>query len=341
MRGAAVVVGVAVALLLTEAGMRLAGLGSPVDGTDVMQSYSPADIFRQHADPEVGIGLKPGYSGRQLYHRATDGTLVHEAVTNVTEEGYRRESTRTEGKLLLAVGDSTTFGVGVSDGESWPAALEETLDPSWRVRNAGVPGRNTAQEIAWLRTLGGTSAPSVVILAFYLNDLSVPIPLGGDVQPNRMPAPPWATREAGARRISRIYNLWWRSRERRTLARSIAGSTLNYIDEINRNATKDVFKVRFEQLRHACDRLRATPVVALLPVLDVSDPRAADPLFAKATEGAALAGVRLIHAEHALDDFDIPDRIVLPGERHASVKANARIAEVIRAGLGGILSPSK
>ena len=49
--------------------------------------------------------------------------------------------------------------------------------------------------------------------------------------------------------------------------------------------------------------------------------------LARADEDALA--LELLHAEHALDDFDIPERIVLPAERHASVKANARIAAVL------------
>ncbi|MDP2309566.1 MAG: GDSL-type esterase/lipase family protein [Pseudomonadota bacterium] len=325
--------GTVVALVVVELGMRLAGLGNPVDGTDVIQSYEPANVFEVDEDRGIGIRMRPGYAGKQVYRRATDGVIVHEAVTNVSPAGFRSESTRTFGKVILAVGDSTTFGVGVDDGESWPAALERTLSTSWRVLNAGTPGRNTSQETSWLRAHGAETNPAVVILAFYINDLMPPIPLSGDVQPNRMKAPPWASREAGLRRASRIYNLGWRTWERRALAAPAAGGGSSYEAELVKMARKEDLRAQFDHLMHACARLRAQPVLVLLPALDLSDPRVGAPVFVRAREAASAASLPFIDAEHALDDFDLPDRRVLPGEHHASVRANARIADVIREGL--------
>jgi lysophospholipase L1-like esterase len=325
------------ALALTEGALRALDMGSPVDGTDLVQRWVPPDIYVPDADPSVGHRLRVGYVGVQEYRSAADGSLLHAAPTRVDDAGFREEGGRREGRRIVAVGDSTTFGVGVADGESWPAALERQLPEGWRVTNAGVPGRNIAQEVAWLASWRPDTRPDIVLLAFYLNDLAPPVPVQGDIAAIHMAAPPWASREAGFRRTSRIYNLWCRSWERRKLARSLGGSAQKQVEESTSRASAADFRVRFEQLQHAAQTVGARPIVVLLPVLDVPDARAADPMFAMATEGAREARMPLIHAEHALDDMDIPDRVVLPGERHASPEGNARIAAVIREGLAGLV----
>ncbi len=316
-------------LLGAEVVLRVLGLGSPIDGNDVVQSWEPADIFQSDADPEIGFRLKQGYVGTQTYRGKLDGDVVLAPVTRVDADGFRLESTRTAGKLVLAVGDSTTFGVGVTDGQSWPGALERRLPTAFRVRNAGVPGRNLPQSQRWITTHAAAFSPAVVLLAFYLNDLLPAVDVAGDVSARTMPAPVWATREAGVRRWSRIVNLGWRSWERRRLARAVGGGTLEYIDEINRRARSEDIHRDFERFRRACHGMRAKGAIVLLPVLDVSDPRAADPILQLAAEVAGILDIPVIAAQHALDQMDIPDRIVLPAERHASAAGNEAIAAVI------------
>lgn len=329
LRLSAVVLSTALAILIGELGMRVAGLGDPVDGSDVIRAYAPADPFEPDADPEIGHRLRANYAGEQVYTSSTTGIVVHRATTHTDARGLRAESTRTEGRVVVAVGDSTTFGVGVADGESWPAALERRLATSWRVVNAGVPGRNTAQEVRWFGQEARSLHPDVAVLAFYINDLAPAIPVSGQLGDVVMPSPTWASREGGLRRISRIYNLGWRTYERRTLAAAVSGDGLSYVEALVQGGRVEDLYREFERFAKTCREVGARSAIALLPVLDVADPRAADPLLAKAEAAAVSLGVPVLHAEHSLDDFDIPERIVLPAERHASVKANARIAAVL------------
>ena len=46
-----------------------------------------------------------------------------------------------DNKVILAYGDSNTFGWGLDDHETWPARLDRLLAPSgYRVINGGLPG---------------------------------------------------------------------------------------------------------------------------------------------------------------------------------------------------------
>jgi hypothetical protein len=317
-----------VAVVLTELALRLTGVGDPVDGTDVLQRWVPGDLFVPVNDP-VGYQLRPDYVGVQRYTSHVTGEVVHEASARTNAQGLRAESSRTEGRVIVALGDSTTFGVGVSQGESWPAALEARLDTSWRVVNAGVPGWNEAQIVRWYDVHAAELRASVVVLAFYINDVEPPIPVGGEHLGHKMKAPPWSARETGLRRVSRIYNLGWRSYERRRLSRVVSGAGLTWVEHLVQGARIEDIQRGFETFSRAARRVGARPAVALLPVLDVADPSVAAPILERAATAAGRLRLPVLHVEHVLDDMDFADRVVLPAERHASPAGNARIGAAV------------
>lgn len=78
---------------------------------------------------------------------------------------------------ILVLGDSVTFGHGALYETSYPYLLEQQLrawrpEVKWEVWNLGVPGYNTAQELAQLRQVGDRYHPDLVVVGFYLNDFS-------------------------------------------------------------------------------------------------------------------------------------------------------------------------
>ena len=78
---------------------------------------------------------------------------------------------------ILVLGDSVTFGHGALYETSYPYLLEQRLrewrpDVKWEVWNLGVPGYNTAQELAYLEEVGGRYSPDLVIVGFFLNDFT-------------------------------------------------------------------------------------------------------------------------------------------------------------------------
>jgi lysophospholipase L1-like esterase len=97
----------------------------------------------------------------------------------VSREGLRETSSRAEADtsdslVILALGDSTTFGWGVRDEDSWPAQLERLLDaPGRRVRvlNAGVPSYTSSQVKLQLAELLERKRPDVILASVLWNDL--------------------------------------------------------------------------------------------------------------------------------------------------------------------------
>ena len=78
-------------------------------------------------------------------------------------------------RRILVLGDSVTFGWGVSQGETFSDRMEPLLSvetgKKWQVINAGVNGYNSKQEATYFRIEGMQYSPDIVILVYVDNDV--------------------------------------------------------------------------------------------------------------------------------------------------------------------------
>jgi hypothetical protein len=123
------------------------------------------------ADPDRGQRLAAGY----------DGWFAGVPV-RINRLGFRDpreyDVEKAPGTFrILVLGDSVTFGHGTTFDMTYPYLLEQRLkawrpDVKWEVWNLGVPGYNTRQELEYLRAVGPTYRPDLVIVGFFPNDFT-------------------------------------------------------------------------------------------------------------------------------------------------------------------------
>ena len=132
--------------------------------------------------PDPALGMR--YVPRAIYRFRHPEYKVEYAIN---EEGFRtaasgtpRPPTSGAGPKLLLLGDSFTFGQGVSFETTWGAVAESLLRSRGvraRTINAGVQGMDTRSELLLLRELGPRHRPDVVVVGFLINDLYTNVPL--------------------------------------------------------------------------------------------------------------------------------------------------------------------
>ncbi len=72
------------------------------------------------------------------------------------------------GSIVLAFGDSVTYGTGAGSGEDWPALLAGAT--GWHIVNAGIPGDTAAQGKERIGALLEEHRPAMVIVEMGGND---------------------------------------------------------------------------------------------------------------------------------------------------------------------------
>ena len=132
---------------------------------------------RPCADPRIRFENRPG--AVQTLRYVDRANNVRTEIVAVNAQGTRGEEVSFEkpaGTLRVVVlGDSQTFGAGVSANGTWPAVVEETLrratgDIRIEVMNCAVAGYDAEQSAAALETHWIGFDPDLVLLGYFVND---------------------------------------------------------------------------------------------------------------------------------------------------------------------------
>ncbi len=119
-------------------------------------------------DEELGWSMKPGYRGfawDKSYVTTNDLGLRSAEVPSSKGNEFR----------VLSLGESSTFGIGVADDQTYSARLEKILNGAGparpvRVINAGVSGYSSTQSLLYLERRGLALRPDMVLFYHEMND---------------------------------------------------------------------------------------------------------------------------------------------------------------------------
>ncbi len=131
----------------------------------------PKDLYI--GDPETGFVLNPGFS-------TVIENDIGRAEIRINSQSLREDrdyGEKSPGTFrILLVGDSQTFNGAVPLELTFGKQLEKHLNTRYdsiefEVLNAGVPGYNNGNQLAFLEKYGAALEPDMVILGFYHNDI--------------------------------------------------------------------------------------------------------------------------------------------------------------------------
>jgi lysophospholipase L1-like esterase len=188
--------GIVAGILLAEAGLRL--VAPQIPGEMVRRPHPPG-MYVSH--PVLGHRLAPGFEGR--FERSEEGISMDLQVNSLGIRGPEPRTQSPGGKRVLLLGDSFTFGWGLPFEESYGARLETILARDLGrpvdVIPMGTPGYDTETELSWLREIGWSLDPDLVVLQFCVsNDFSDNLLPNFEVRDGFLHRPNRKTATAGA-----------------------------------------------------------------------------------------------------------------------------------------------
>ncbi len=140
-----------------------------LSGTEVMlRLFHPQIVMfpRWEASPSYGVMLPRAVT---MVHQRPGVWKFHYTINEDGCRGTRVPNNATS-PVVVALGDSYTMGIGVNDGEEYPAILAKELGDNFCVLNCGSPGWGLPQEVRRFHEFALKFDPEIVILQFCAND---------------------------------------------------------------------------------------------------------------------------------------------------------------------------
>lgn len=316
----AIALSLSAALLVAELAVR-AILGAPL--------VERLPLMMMRANPQRGWEMVPG-----LEH------YTYQHPVHVNALGLRGPELGVKGadeRRVLFLGDSLTYGQGVADDRTVPAALERALherdaDRPWTVVNAGNRAYDTAQELALLDELGERIQPDVVLLGWYWNDLHersiqdtyARLKDKGELAfdtGNRMEG--WDRFAWRAKQLTRRSALvMW--------VHDLCSGSAQPLDPGYVEKKLQRLGRLLESFRERCARLGATPVLVIFPdALRLAGEQLTRPIDERASALARERGLAVVELLPALEPLHASSGKlpVLPFDGHYDERANAAMGE--------------
>jgi hypothetical protein len=116
-----------------------------------------------------GKSFRPQQGQYSINQHILTGT---NSLVTFDENGLRVNDQPTEGQPILVIGDSTAIQDYLKFNYTWGGRLQDLFSKKIKVYNAAVPSYGISAQINRLREVVPVIKPKVIILGWYLNDLT-------------------------------------------------------------------------------------------------------------------------------------------------------------------------
>jgi lysophospholipase L1-like esterase len=157
-------------LVLIVAGMLMAALVAELALRTIAAVPEVANPLYSFHDSDPVLGWRGKADVRMRFRRPDFDALIEHGP-----DGWRRPEPpppQDPMRRVLFLGDSFTWGWGVSQGEVFSDRLQRRLPPTTGVYNRGVNGFGTAQEFLLMRRELANRSYDAVALLFFVNDVA-------------------------------------------------------------------------------------------------------------------------------------------------------------------------
>jgi hypothetical protein len=163
---AAILLGTVVGLLAVE--LYLRGLELVAGNSMRAQLMRYNNCFER--DPYLFFRLQADFDGASFNDEFQYETHTNKLHMRDFRDREHEDPTNTSKKVILALGDSFTFGTGVNIEKTFLAITEKNVDDTV-ILKAGVPGYNIYQYLTYLQHYGLHFKPDMVLINVFMNDL--------------------------------------------------------------------------------------------------------------------------------------------------------------------------
>jgi GDSL-like Lipase/Acylhydrolase family len=231
---------------------------------------------------------------------------------------------------IVVIGDSITWGVGLSEPERYTNVMQQRLGDAYEVFNFGIPGHNMPEH---LQTLGPalSTSPDFILLQLYTNDFETE----NMERPRARPLLPWRGADAWLLRSSAVYTMlaaqWPRIQEKVGLTETYERYMYRYLGDPQSPESQRSFGMLHRFIATAHDAGVPTGAVMFPNPGVLGRDYAFDYLHDRVQGVCAEEHVRCVDLRKPfLSSFtDLKEIVVSPFDGHPSARASVVAADAI------------
>lgn len=174
--------GLGIAVIIAELGFRFY-LAANFHNLDDINTGKRQPINSPDKELTLGQVIQLSSSKRIIYELIPSSSFIFQKVpVQINSKGFRdKEYPEKKGKRtkrIIGIGDSIMFGWGVEEKDCYLTLIENQLNnndsTNYEIINSGVPGYNTAMEVATLENKFDLDQVDLVLINYTPNDFDLP-----------------------------------------------------------------------------------------------------------------------------------------------------------------------